>query len=73
MVDGHRVQRQSALTPNQPSSPGEIDSSWPLFSMYSNVAEEEDNKKIERYQKEAEAFLIFVSHLRSFQIAAHVD
>jgi hypothetical protein len=41
--------------------------------MYSNVAEEEDNKKIERYQKEAEAFLIFVSHLRNFQIAAHVD
>jgi hypothetical protein len=41
--------------------------------MYSNVAEEEDNKKIERYQKEAEAFLIFVSHILSFQIAAHVD
>jgi hypothetical protein len=37
------------------------DSSWPLFSMYSNIAEKEDDKLTERYQKVADGVLIFVS------------
>ena len=36
------------------------DSSQPLFSMYSKVAEEEDNKVVARWQKDAEGILIFV-------------
>jgi len=36
------------------------DGSWPLFSMYSNIAEEEDNKLAERWQKDADEILIFV-------------
>ena len=30
--------------------------------MYSKIAEEKDNKMVERWQNDAEAILIFVSH-----------
>jgi hypothetical protein len=41
--------------------------------MYCKVAEEEDNKMIERYQKEADGILIFVSPDISFHVAAFVN
>jgi hypothetical protein len=59
--DGHRDRPQSI--PNQPLQ-GEFnfgDSSGPLFSIYSKVAEEEDNKMVDRWQKDADGILIFVS------------
>ena len=37
------------------------DSSGLLFSIYSKAAEEEDNKMVERWQKDADGILIFVS------------
>jgi hypothetical protein len=61
ITDGHRANPQS--TPNQPPR-GESnfgDSSGPLFSIYSKAAEEEDNKMVERWQKDADGILIFVS------------
>ena len=44
------------VTPDQPlrSSEEESDysnSSWPLYSIYSNIAEDEDNKMVERCQE----------------------
>ena len=36
------------------------DSSGPFFSIYSKAAEEEDNKMVERWQKDADGILIFV-------------
>jgi hypothetical protein len=36
------------------------DSSGPLFVMYGNIVEEEDNKMAERWQKDAQGILIFV-------------
>jgi hypothetical protein len=36
------------------------DSSGPLFSMYSKAAEEEDNRMVDRWQKDADGILIFV-------------
>ena len=47
----------------QPSHGGSIfgDSSGALFSMYSKIAEEEDNEMAERWQKDADGLLIFVS------------
>ena len=36
------------------------DSSWTLFSIYSKAAEEEEDKIVERWQKDANGFLIFV-------------
>jgi hypothetical protein len=61
MTDGHRDHPKS--TPNQPLQ-GESnfgDSSGPLFSIYSKVAEDEDNKVVERWQKDADGILFFVS------------
>src|SRR5258707_11900683 len=47
--------------PNQQRPRLFVDSSGPLFSMYSKAAEEEDRKMIERWRKDAEEILIFVS------------
>jgi hypothetical protein len=61
MIDGHSDHPQS--TPSQPSQ-GESnfgDSSGPFFSIYSKAAEDEDNKMVERWQKDADGILIFVS------------
>jgi hypothetical protein len=57
---------QTWSTPNKPSHPlgGESnfgDSSGPLFSIYSKAAEDEDNKLVERWQKDADGILFFVS------------
>ena len=49
------------------------DSSGPLFSMYSEMAEKEDNKMAERWQKDALGILIFVSPLLGFSIAPRVN
>lgn len=56
-------QLHSAL--NQPSQPSQGkstfgDSSGRLFSIYSKAAKEEDDKMVERWQKDAEGILIFV-------------
>ena len=71
IVDGHCDQPQSTsnqTTQNQPMRPlasqGESDhddSSWPLYSMYSDMAKDRDNKTVQRCQNEADGTLIFVS------------
>ena len=45
------------------------DSSGRLFSLYSEIATEEDNKKIDRWQKDADGLLIFVSYGRLYLTA----
>jgi hypothetical protein len=65
---------QTQSAPNQPPQPsqGEStfgDSSGLLFSIYSRVAKEEDDKMAERWQKDADGILIFVSH----QVAIHAS
>ena len=42
------------------------DSSGPLFSVYYKAAEDEDNKMVERWQKDADGILIFVSLVSAF-------
>ncbi len=62
-VDGARDRDRQQSAPNPPSH-GESnfgDSSGPLFSTYSKAAEDEDNKMVERWQKDADGILIFVS------------
>ena len=44
------------------------DSSEPLFSMYTKAAQEEDNKMVESWQRDAEGILIFVSPCSSIHI-----
>ncbi|KAH9987551.1 hypothetical protein BJV77DRAFT_964731 [Russula vinacea] len=65
----HPDRPQSA--PNPPSQ-GESnfgDSSGPFFSIYSKTAEEEDNKMVDRWQKDADGILIFTG-LFSAAVAA---
>ena len=58
----------SSTRHHEPSHPsgGESnfgDSSGPLFSIYSKAAEDEDNKMVDRWQKDADGILFFVSPL----------
>lgn len=72
-VRGHRGQPQSL--PTQPSQ-GESnfgDSSVPLFSLYSKIAEEEDNKLADRWQKDADGILIFVSVRVTISVVTHIN
>jgi hypothetical protein len=55
---------QTMSAPNQPSSQGKSsfgDSSGPLFSIYFKATEEDDIKMVERWQKDADRILLFVS------------
>ena len=47
------------------------DSSGPLFTLYSEIAEEEDNKMAERWQKDAEGIIIFVRPEVPFHTTAY--
>jgi len=62
-------------TSNQPLQ-GESnfgDSSGPLFFIYSKAAEEEDNKMVERWQKDADGILIFVRPCVYIHMSFHVN
>jgi hypothetical protein len=45
------------------------DGSGPIFNMYVKMAEEEDNKMANRWQKDADGILIFVSSHINFHIS----
>jgi hypothetical protein len=64
VTGGHPDQPQSTRDPSLSSSQegsGDRDSSWPVYAMYSKIAQEEDNSHAERRQKDAEGILVFVS------------
>jgi hypothetical protein len=58
IVNDHEDEPRSGGNLGQPNF---WDSSTPLFSMYSKIAEEEDNKMAERWNRDADVILIFVS------------
>ena len=65
-VDDNDSFEQPPSASNQPLQPeqGESnfgDSSGPIFSMYSKLAGEEDDEMVDRWQKDADGILIFVS------------
>ncbi|KAH9998211.1 hypothetical protein BJV77DRAFT_740606 [Russula vinacea] len=73
---GQRTQRDNSPSNPQPAPNQQLqaesifgDSSGPLFSIYSKAAEEEDNKMVERWQKDADGILIFTG-LFSAAVAA---
>lgn len=69
IVDGHSDWPQPTSNQSIQNQPMRLlhgksdygDSSLPLYSMYSKIAEEEDNKMVELCQKDADGTLIFVS------------
>ena len=60
-IDSDQIQ-STPNTPSQPSGGASSfgDSSGSLFSIYSKAADEEDNKMVERWQKDADGILLFV-------------
>jgi hypothetical protein len=58
IVRGHSNQRQS--TPQSLES-DYSDGAMPLYSIYSNIAEDEDSKMVERCRNDSDGTLIFVS------------
>ena len=59
--DGH-LRSLSGISPQTPRGGLHFrDTSRVLFSMYSKVAEEKDNKMVERWQTDSKGILIFVS------------
>jgi hypothetical protein len=74
-VDGHRDQRWSTSQPLWSSS--EVsefsDSAWPLYSIYSKIAKDEDNMVFERWQRETDGILIFVSSRFSRQMTLLIN
>jgi hypothetical protein len=63
------------LVSNLPSQAGSNsgDGSAPLFSIYTKIAEKEDNKMAERWQRDALGILIFVSLHGAFRIAPCIN
>ena len=58
--------RSTTFRGNLPSDAEESefkDSAWPLYSIYSNIAEDEINRTVERCQRDTDGTLIFVSSL----------
>jgi hypothetical protein len=37
------------------------DSSWPLYSIYSKIAQQDDNRLVDRCQKDTNGTMVFVS------------
>jgi hypothetical protein len=71
VVDGQGQQPPPPNRPPQAESFG--DSSGPLFSIYSKYVEEEDNKVTDRWQKDADGILIFMSSPHGIDIFFSYD
>ena len=62
MVDDPRGDNPTTTTnPPLQEESNSGDSSGPFFSVYSEAAKDEDNKRAENWQKDAEGIIIFVS------------
>ena len=76
--DGHEPHERPQSAANLPRRPqlGDSnfgDSSGPIFSMYSKIAKEEDDDLVDRWQKDADGILIFVSHSVDIHTNAHTN
>jgi hypothetical protein len=49
------------------------DTSGPLFSLYSKMKEKRDDRKAERYQKDAEGIVLFVSFHSCLHTPKHIN
>lgn len=49
------------------------DSSWPLFSIYSDAAKNEDSEMVVLWQKDAEGIVIFVSLRVGIHTSSHIN
>ena len=76
--DGHDPHEQPQSASNLPLPPQQGDSNFgdssgPIFSMYSKLAKEEDDDLVDRWQKDADGILIFVSPSVDIRTNAHMN
>jgi hypothetical protein len=77
-TNGYKIDNDHWQTQTIPPTPwGEApnfgDSSGPLFSIYSKAGGDEDNKMVDRWQKDADGILIFVSPHVAIHISSYID
>jgi hypothetical protein len=72
-VDERRYPSRLTDNQTQKGQSGFVDSSGPLFSMYTKIAEEEDSKMVERWKADADGILIFVGPPLSFFIPSNAS
>ena len=73
IIDGYPSQSQSTQNPPLQGESNFGDSSAPFFSLYSKIAEDEDNKMVELWQKDADGILIFVSPCVGNQTVLYIN
>src|SRR5947208_9052442 len=79
VANGHRNQSDSrSATGWPPRAPQERfddygDSSWPLYSAYCKIVQEDDNNITERCQKDTDGTLVFVSHRLNFDAISYIS
>jgi hypothetical protein len=74
MVDDPRGDNPTTTTnPPLQEESNSGDSSGPFFSVYSEAAKDEDNKRAESWQKDAEGIIIFVSPSVDIHMSSHIN
>ena len=63
VADDDSYPKQSSQDNKSYGEPNFVDGSGPLFSMYLELAEEEDKKMAESWKADADVTLVFVSHI----------
>jgi hypothetical protein len=76
--DGHDLHKQPWPASDLPLWPQQGDSNFgdssgPIFSMYSKLSKEEDDALVDRWQKDADGILIFVSPSVDIHTNAHTN
>jgi hypothetical protein len=73
IVDGQSNQHPSApfQPPHEKVDANVGDSSGTVFTLYSNIVEDDDNKMAERWQKDADGIIIFVRPELTFCTVAY--
>ena len=73
IVDDRRGDNPTTPNPPLQEECNFKDSSGPFFDIYSKAAEEEDNKRAEHWQKDAEGIIIFVSPSVNIHTSSHIN
>ncbi len=76
--DAHDLPEQPRPASNLPLHPQQGDSNFgdssgPIFIMYSKLAKENDDELVDRWQKDADGIVIFVSPSVDFRTNAHMN
>jgi hypothetical protein len=72
-ADDHPEQLQPEILQTPEDLPNSDESSRKIYSVYSKIAEEEDNKMTDGWQTSADGILIFVSPCIDIHVTTHIN